>query len=76
MPPITPDDIKQVVRLQLGARRIEEPDYLVEDLGAESADIANIVAALEARTGVRISENELVKIRQVSDLVRLFVQSQ
>ena len=69
----TPDDIKQIVRLHLGQRVVDESNYLAEDLGAESADLANIVASLEAKSGIQVSESELVKIRTVADLVRLFV---
>ena len=42
---VSMDDIKRLVGIQLGVRNVSEQDKLVEDLGAESADVANIIAA-------------------------------
>ena len=44
---ISIEEIISLVSLQLGVKDIAETHRLVEDLGAESADIANIVATLE-----------------------------
>ncbi|MFC1936344.1 phosphopantetheine-binding protein [Chloroflexota bacterium] len=62
------DDIISIVSLQLGAKKVSEEQRLVEDLGAESADIANIIAALEERYNIFINEEAIAKIRTVKDL--------
>lgn len=65
---VTIEDVQRLVRLQLGVKAAEPPDRLAEDLGAESADVANIVAAAEERFGAEIGEAEMARILTVSDL--------
>ena len=40
-------DIKTLIGNQLGSNGISDDQRIVEDLGAESADVANIIAAVE-----------------------------
>jgi acyl carrier protein len=40
----------------------------VEDLGAESADIANLVAAAEDKYGIVVKESEIARIFTPADL--------
>ncbi len=42
---VTMEDIQRLVGLQLGKRKIEAHDRFMEDLAAESADVANIVGS-------------------------------
>ena len=42
----TQEEIKRIVERQLGKRDVKNDERLVEDLGAESADVANLVAAV------------------------------
>jgi acyl carrier protein len=65
---VTIDDIKTVVCLQLGLKQVHENDQLIEELGAESADVVNIVAALEEKYRISISEEALPTLRSVADL--------
>ncbi len=65
------EDLQRLVRMQLGLRTVKASDRLVEDLGAESADVANIVAAAEERYGVEIKESEIAHLRTISDLFEL-----
>lgn len=74
MPTITIDEIKKMVGLQLGVKSVEAGHRLVEDLGAESADVANLVAAVEERYGISIKESEIAKVLTPNDLFEL-VQS-
>lgn len=64
-------EIKKLVSLQLGTRDIRDDSLLVEDLGAESADVANLVAALEEKYQVTVKESEMAKIRTPADLFEL-----
>ena len=62
------DDIRSLVRLQLGLARVGADDELVSDLGAESADVVNLVAAVEDRYGIVVGEEELPGLKTVRDL--------
>ena len=67
----TPEEIRALVGRQLGLRDVRLEDDIAVDLGAVSADIINIVAALEDLYKVVIGEEELPDIRTVEQLHRL-----
>jgi acyl carrier protein len=52
-------------------REFNEDSLLVEDLSAESADVANIIAALEEKYQITVTEPEIAKIRTPADLFEL-----
>jgi acyl carrier protein len=68
---ITIEEITRLVGVQLGKRNVQAGDRLFEDLGAESADIANIVTAAEDKYQIVIRESEIAGIRTPSDLLHL-----
>jgi acyl carrier protein len=74
MPTVSMDEIKKLVGLQLGKRNIRENDRFAEDLGAESADVANIVATVEEKYGITIKEAEIANIFTPADLLALVQQ--
>lgn len=74
MADLTMEDIKRLVGLQLGRRTVGEGDRFLEDLAAESADVANIISAVEDKYQIVIKETEIAKIFTVRDLFEL-VQS-
>lgn len=65
---VTLDEVRDLVALQLGRRTVGSGDRLVEDLGAESLDVVNAVAAAEDRYDVTIEEEALADLRTVADL--------
>jgi acyl carrier protein len=65
---VSMEEVQRLIRLQLGTKSVRPSDRLAEDLGAESADVANIVAAAEERFGAEIAEEEIARIVTVSDL--------
>ena len=67
----TQEEIKKMVELQLGKRDVKNDDRLVEDLGAESADVANLVAAVEEKYNIFIKESEIARIYTSADLFSL-----
>ena len=71
---VSMDEIKKLVSLQLGVRDVNERSLLVEDLNAESADVANIVAALEEKYRIAVKEAEIAKIRTPVDLFELVMK--
>jgi acyl carrier protein len=62
------DEIKKLVGMQLGKRHVNDTDRFVEDLGAESADVANLVATAEEKYGVTIKESEIARLYTAEDL--------
>ena len=73
MPP-TLAEIARLVSLQLGARQVRGEDRLVEDLGAESADLVNLVATVEERFKVSLDETALAHVFTVAELHALVSQ--
>ena len=71
MSSITQEEIRRLVELQLGKRNVHFGDRLVEDLGAESADVANLVAAAEEKYSIAIKESEISRIFTPQDLFEL-----
>jgi acyl carrier protein len=68
---VTLQEITQLVGVQLGKRNAQANDRLLQDLGAESADVANIVTAVEDKYGIEIQETEIASIQTSSDLYEL-----
>ena len=68
---VSMDEVKKLVGMQLGKRNINDKDRFVEDLGAESADVANIVATAEEKYGVTIKESEIARLFTSEDLFML-----
>jgi acyl carrier protein len=71
--PVTIEDIIRIVSLQLGNRNINSEDHFLEDLGAESFDVMNIVIAIEDKYGVAIKDAEVPSLLTPSALQQ-FVQ--
>jgi acyl carrier protein len=67
-------DLRTLVGLQLGIRNVDESARFMEDLAAESADILNIVLAVEDKYGIAIDEAELSDVRTITDLYALVQQ--
>ena len=63
--------IAEMVAIQLGHSAPRTSDRLIEDLGAESADLVNLAGAIDDRFGVFIGEEDLATIRTVADLEEL-----
>ena len=66
-------DVVSLIADQLGleVEDVTADSRIVEDLGAESADIANIIAAAEDHLGIRVDEEKIKDIEKVSDLYSL-----
>ena len=61
-------EVKEIIENQLGLSGISEDDRIVEDLGAESSDIINIVAAVEDYYNITVEEDQIQNIRTVRDV--------
>ncbi len=65
------DDIKEVVveQLSVNADEVKDDAKFVEDLGADSLDVVELVMALEEKFDIEISDDEAEKIATVADVV-------
>ncbi len=66
--PIAIEEIIRIISLQLGNRNVGSEDHLLEDLGAESLDVMNIVIAIEDKYGVTIKDAEIPKLQTPATL--------
>jgi acyl carrier protein len=65
------EDIKEVVveQLSVKAEEVKEDSKFVEDLGADSLDVVELVMALEEKFDIEIPDDEAEKIQTVKDVV-------
>ena len=70
---MTLDKIAQVLSEQLGVDKgqITESSKIVEDLGADSLDVVELLMNLEEEYGVTVSDEEAGSISTVGDIVKL-----
>ena len=63
-------DVQNLIADQLGlsSSEVTLDSRIVEDLGAESSDIANIVAAIEDRFGIVVPEEKIQDFITVNDV--------
>ncbi len=65
------EKIAQIIAGQLGLdpSEISPEQRLAEDLKADSIDIVALIMDLESEYGVEITDDELVKLKTVGDIV-------
>jgi len=65
------DDIKEVVveQLSVNADEVKDDAKFVEDLGADSLDVVELVMALEEKFDIEIPDDEAEKIQTLNDVV-------
>lgn len=66
------DDVKNIIIEQLHVipEKVKDDASFVEDLGADSLDIVELVMAFEEKFGVEIPDEDSAKIAKVSDAVK------
>ena len=71
------DDVKEVVAEQLGvnADEIKEDSKFVEDLGADSLDVVELVMALEEKFDIEIPDESAESIATVTDAVKFIEEA-
>jgi len=68
--------IREIIAEQLMADLEEVTDKaeFVDDLGADSLDVAELILAFEDEFGIEISDNEAEKIQTVGEAIKLITQ--
>jgi acyl carrier protein len=71
------DKVKEVIVDQLSVEEddITEDASFVDDLGADSLDIVELVMALEEQFGVSIPDEQAEKIKTVGDAVSFIAEN-
>jgi acyl carrier protein len=66
------DDVKNIIieQLHVTPEKVTDTASFVEDLGADSLDIVELVMAFEEKFGVEIPDEDSSKITKVSDAVK------
>jgi acyl carrier protein len=66
------DDVKEVVVEQLDCdpAEIKEDSKFIEDLGADSLDVVELVMALEEKFDIEIPDEDAEKILTVGDAIK------
>lgn len=68
---MTIDKVKELLAAQLNISKdkIQDDSKLVEDLGADSLDIVEMLMTLEDEFGVSISDEDALNLKTVADIV-------
>ena len=71
------DDVKEVVAEQLGvnAADVKEDSKFVDDLGADSLDVVELVMALEEKFDIEIPDENAESIATVADAVKFIEEA-
>lgn len=65
------DDVKAVVveQLSVDADSVKMESKIIEDLGADSLDVVELIMALEEKFGVEIPDSDAEKLVKIEDVV-------
>jgi acyl carrier protein len=66
------DDVKEVVveQLDCDAAEVKEDSKFIEDLGADSLDVVELVMALEEKFDIEIPDEDAESILTVADAIK------
>ena len=59
------------IHLNLKPELIKRESRIVDDLGADSLDVVELLMTLEDEFGVTVSDEEAVKIKTVDDIINI-----
>ena len=70
---MTLDKVKELLadQLNIDAEKITENSKVIEDLGADSLDVVEMLMTLEDEFSVTVSDEESVGLKTVGDIVKL-----
>ena len=64
------EEIKKLIsdQLRIDPARIEESTNLVDDLGVDSLDVAEMLMTIEDKYGVAVPDEDAIKLKTVKDI--------
>lgn len=64
------DEIKQILakQLRIDANTINDNSNIIEDLGADSIDLVELIMTIEEKKGIVVSDEDAVKLKTVKDV--------
>lgn len=67
------DKVKSILmeQLNLKADKIKTESRIVEDLGADSLDVVELLMTMEDNFNVSVSDEEAVNLKTVGDIVKM-----
>lgn len=71
------DKVKSLLanQLNIDESKIEESSKIIDDLGADSLDVVELLMVLEDEFGVSISDEQALEIKTVGDIVKIINES-
>ena len=68
---VTFDDVKAVVveQLSVDGDSVKMESKIIDDLGADSLDVVELIMALEEKFGVEIPDSDAEKLVKIEDVV-------
>jgi acyl carrier protein len=72
------EKVKKIIVDQLGVEedKVKEDSSFIDDLGADSLDIVELIMAFEEEFDTEISDEEAEKIKVVGDVIRYLEDKQ
>ena len=72
------DRVKKIIVDQLGVEenKVKKESSFIDDLGADSLDIVELIMAFEEEFDIEIADEEAEKIKVVGDVVRYLEEKQ
>lgn len=58
-------------KLDIPIEEIDESSHIIDDLGADSLDVVDLIMILEDEYGIRIEDEELESISTVEDVLNI-----
>ncbi len=72
------EKVKSLIASQLNipVEKVEDGSRLVEDLGADSLDIVEMLMTLEEEFGISIPDEETVNMKTVAEIIKVIESKQ
>jgi len=72
------DDVKNIIveQLHVTPEKVTDTAHFVDDLGADSLDIVELVMALEEEFGIDIPDDDADKMKTVGDAMKYLQEHQ
>ncbi|MBN2396630.1 MAG: acyl carrier protein [Candidatus Atribacteria bacterium] len=72
------DRVKKIIVDQLGVEedKVKEDSSFIDDLGADSLDIVELIMAFEEEFDIEIADEDAEKIKLVGDVIRYLEEKQ